>query len=126
MTQSQRRALALAVIVLCVFSSYRLYAMTVGGHPYSFYETSRLVVFFTGALAAYYFYSKRATVAAIVSAVFALFFNPFAPLRMRRFEWAPYDDWGALLALVGALFVVVLEFRSSLPEGEANPELVDK
>jgi len=112
MPERNKTAVEVLVVVLLLFAAWRLHDMTAGFHPYSFYQFGRLIVFAAWGGSAYVFWQRRIHVVAFLSVIMALWFNPFMPVHMRRFEWAPYDVLGMWLSLICALGLAWLSYKA--------------
>lgn len=103
---STERALAVVAIVLLIFAAWRLWAMAGRSyHPYSFYQVGRLFVCAAWITTCIVLWRKRLVPAAVAAAIIAFWFNPAAPIHMRRYEWPPYDRAGAVASIVAAAYL---------------------
>lgn len=110
-TKQSTVALDIITAIALLIAAYMLNAAAYGYHRYSYYTEMRFVTVVASALAAYRLYFHRAMPLAIVAALMGLWFNPFLPVRIQRYEWVTYDHLGSLLSIALALVMGWLAYR---------------
>lgn len=94
-----------------LISAFLLYWAQSSYHRYSYFQLLRWVVTLSALLGAWRFAAYRWYVATAALILAAVLFNPINPIRMTRYQWHPYDFWGALGCAGLAVLLVFASFR---------------
>jgi len=90
-----------AITAGCVVAAIFAFVAAAGGHPYSFYTTTRWVVFLVCCWGAYQNREMRPKWIFVGFIVIGVLFNPLIPFRFKRDLWQVIDILGgiALIAM---------------------------
>jgi hypothetical protein len=92
-----------AAVALCI-SAVLLFLASGSYHPYVYYQLLRWIVCLSALFGAWRFSLHRWYVATGLLIFGAILFNPVSPIRMSRYQWKPYDLWGAVgLIILGLM-----------------------
>jgi len=112
-TSDPEQSLTITAAVLLVVAAWRLWSMGgIGYHPYSFYQFGRFIVCSAWIVTAFAMWRRKIVSLAVISILVAYCFNPIAPIRMPRYQWPPYDHYGAAASVVAAAYLGWLTYRS--------------
>jgi len=90
-----------ALVAACVIAAVFAFVAAAGGHPYSFYTTTRWVVFLVCCVGVYQNLESSPKAILIGFIVIGVLFNPLIPFRFKRDVWQVIDILGgiALIAM---------------------------
>ena len=94
-----------ALTVGCVIAAIFAFVAAAGGHPYSFYTTTRWVVFVVCCWGAYQHLEVSPKGILVGFIVIGALFNPLIPFRFKRDLWQVIDILGGII-LIAMPFVI--------------------
>jgi hypothetical protein len=95
----------IALTVGCVIAAIFAFVATAGGHPYSFYTTTRWVVFVVCCWGAFQNLESSPKGILVGFIVIGVLFNPLIPFRFKRDIWQVIDVIAAI-AIIATTFVM--------------------
>jgi hypothetical protein len=109
--ESERQADKLIVVGLVV-SALWLWSAAHGYHPYAYYQFMRWVVCASAGVAAWRLAGHHRYVVTVALILLAILFNPISPIHLRRYQWPPFDQLGAVVSLVAAVMLYFVSHNS--------------